>query len=123
MLRRMAQAGPLEGKQRLIVALASMIAPEARVCASHNLVPILANRTVIYEFPNPWRAYYWGIQGEGLPDPSTVDVLFLDTHAIGPELSAEARARVAAERLQVLFDAHGLLLAHRVRPAGPSARP
>jgi len=34
-------------------------------------------------FPNPFRVQYWGIQGENLPSPENIEMLFLDIYAIG----------------------------------------
>jgi len=58
---------------------------EVPVAVSHNLLPHLANRSAIYMFPNPFKPMYWGIEGENLPSPDTVEMLLLDINAIGAE--------------------------------------
>jgi uncharacterized membrane protein len=59
------------------------IDPEVPIAVSHNLLPNIAHRNEVYMFPNPFRAQYWGIQGENLPSPENIEMLFLDISAIG----------------------------------------
>ncbi len=56
---------------------------EVPISVSHNILTNLAHRNEIYMFPNPFKAAYWGIKGEGLPTPENIKMLFLDTSAIG----------------------------------------
>lgn len=95
--------------ERLIAQLPN----DARISASYNLVPFLTNRNWIFMFPNPWRSAYWGINGENLPVPELVDTLFLDTRAIGPELSQLARDLISSG-WEITHDDSGILLARRV---------
>ena len=44
----------------------------------YDLVPHLTHRVEIYQFPEPWAVFAWGIGGEGLPDPDRVEWLVLD---------------------------------------------
>lgn len=57
--------------------------PDVPISVSHNLLPNLAHRNEVYMFPNPYSPQYWGIQGENLPSPENIEMLFLDTYAIG----------------------------------------
>jgi uncharacterized membrane protein len=100
-------------KIHLIEKLIAQIPDDARISASHNLVPFLANRNWIFMFPNPWKSMYWGINGENLPSPELVDTLFLDTGAIGPELSQLARNLISSG-WEITNDDSGILLARRV---------
>ena len=36
----------------------------AAVSAQYNLVPHLGHRAEVYEFPNPFRAVNWGLEGD-----------------------------------------------------------
>jgi len=45
----------------------ALIPPGAPVSAQYNLVPHLAHRVEIYEFPNPFRAVNWGVDGDQHP--------------------------------------------------------
>ena len=62
--------------------------PRVPISVSHNILPNLANRNEIYMFPNPYRAQYWGINGENLPPAENIAMIFLDTGAVNPESNA-----------------------------------
>lgn len=110
--------GGTTAKIQLIEKLIAQVPDDARISASHNLVPFLANRNWIFMFPNPWRSMYWGINGENLPSPELVDTLFLDTGAIGPEFNRLARDLISSG-WEIINDDSGILLARRVpRPTG-----
>jgi hypothetical protein len=100
-------------KHNLLEELIAGVPADAKVSASHNLVPFLANRQWIFMFPNPWKATYWGIDGENLPSPDLVDTLFIDTHAIGPEYSQLMRG-IIADGWDIKKDEMGVVLARRV---------
>jgi uncharacterized membrane protein len=65
------------------------------VSSTYFLVPHLSHRRHIYTFPNPWVASNWGVRGERLPDPSTVDWLIVDPTAIAPAEQPLLRAVLA----------------------------
>jgi len=43
------------------------------VSAHYSLVPQISHRRFIYLFPNPFTASNWGIEGERMHDPDTVE--------------------------------------------------
>jgi uncharacterized membrane protein len=45
----------------------ALVPAGAPVSAQYNLVPHLAHRVEIYEFPNPFRAVNWGVDGDQHP--------------------------------------------------------
>ena len=57
-------AAPVDQARRQALAL---VDPRAPVSAQFNLLPHLAHRTEIYEFPNPFRAVNWGLPGDQHP--------------------------------------------------------
>jgi uncharacterized membrane protein len=57
-------AGPTDQARREALALVDEGAP---VSAQYNLVPHLAHRAEVYEFPNPFRAVNWGLAGDEHP--------------------------------------------------------
>jgi uncharacterized membrane protein len=63
--------GRADRAQREALAL---VDPDAAVSAQYNLVPHLAHRPRIYEFPNPFRAVNWGLPGDTLP-PGTAEAV------------------------------------------------
>ncbi len=48
------------------------------VSAQYLLVPHLAQRDVVYSFPNPWRQVFYGIEGTRRPDPTVVKWIVMD---------------------------------------------
>jgi len=69
-------------KEHEIYQAISKIPEEAVVSASYNLLPHLSHREKIYVFPVPFKALYWGVNGENLPSPATVDFFILDKKII-----------------------------------------
>ena len=57
-------AGPTDQVRREALAL---VADGAPVSAQYNLVPHLGHRVEVYEFPNPFRAVNWGLDGDEHP--------------------------------------------------------
>ena len=57
-------AGPTDQLRRQALALVPGGAP---VSAQYNLVPHLGHRAEVYEFPNPFRAVNWGLDGDEHP--------------------------------------------------------
>jgi hypothetical protein len=90
--------------------------PEVPIAASHNLVPHLANRSFIYMFPNPFRAAYWGIEGENLPSVDTIEYLLLDTNAIGRDNMAILKRLIETEEYRLVRQEGSMLLAQRGAP-------
>jgi uncharacterized membrane protein len=66
--------GRADRAQREALAL---VDPDAAVSAQYNLVPHLAHRPRIYEFPNPFRAVNWGLPGDTLPPGAAEAVRFV----------------------------------------------
>ena len=64
-------AGPTDQVRREALAL---VADGAPVSAQYNLVPHLGHRVEVYEFPNPFRAVNWGLDGDEHP-PAALDRL------------------------------------------------
>jgi uncharacterized membrane protein len=64
-------AGATDPARRQALAL---VGPDAPVSAQYNLVPHLAHRAKIYEFPNPFRAVNWGVTGDTHP-PAAAEVV------------------------------------------------
>lgn len=89
-----ALAGPIAGwaaadqKQEQIRSVLAQLPDDASVSAWGTLIPPLADREVVYQFPNPFVAHYYGTGGEygllggDIPVASDVDwvVLRLDSH-------------------------------------------
>ncbi len=86
--------------------------------ASAALLPHLTHRMHAYEFPNPWIAANWGLRGENLPDPASVDYLLVDTQALGDRRPLYERLVGPNGQFRVVYSRDGIVMARRVAPAG-----
>jgi uncharacterized membrane protein len=66
---------PLRGAKERAVAMAG---ESDVVTAQYRLVPHLAERRLVYSFPNPWRQVFYGVEGTPRPDPSLVEWMIFD---------------------------------------------
>ncbi|HSO54565.1 MAG TPA: DUF2079 domain-containing protein, partial [Actinomycetes bacterium] len=86
-------SGPTDQVRREALALVPDGAP---VSAQYNLVPHLGHRVEVYEFPNPFRAVNWGLDGDEHPPAATERLRFV---VVQRELLAE-QDRELLDRLQ-----------------------
>ena len=90
-----------------------MVPGGAGVSATYYMVPHLTHRVHIYEFPNPWLACNWGVNGEHRANPRTVDYLVLDRNLVDkPDLLSTLTGPTGAFR--VVFDRDNIMVARRV---------
>jgi len=87
--------------------------PDVPIAVSHNLLPHLAHRSKVYMFPNPFRPQYWGIQGENLPPPETVEMLLLDTNAMGPDTMRVFKGLIQGGEFFLVREEGTLMLAQK----------
>jgi hypothetical protein len=64
-------------------AALDLVPDGAGTTATYYLVPHLTHRQHIYEWPNPFRAEYWGVAGEDPHPESNAEYLVLDTSLLG----------------------------------------
>lgn len=89
----------------------ALVPAEASVAATYYLIPHLTHREEAYEWPNPWLQVNWGLSGEAVPDPSTVDYVVLDTTlAQEPDLLLDLTTGGAYE---VLLDEDAVVVLRR----------
>ena len=74
-----------QDRQAAKKAAVDMIPGGAPTSAIYNLLPHLAHREQIYDFPVPWRNVNWGVRGEHLDDPARVRWIVVDLRAVGAE--------------------------------------
>ncbi len=111
------------GKWERFQKMASMIpkGDDIALSTAHNLTPALTHRNRVYFFPNPWKALYWGIDGEKRDDPARVEWIFLDRSAIGEDILAIADSLTESREFCKVADDGELFLARR--NASPSSAP
>jgi uncharacterized membrane protein len=93
----------------------SIIPDDASVSAIYSYVPHLTHRAEIYDFPEPWAHVNWGVRGEGLPDPATVEWIALDRRLMSTgdgQLLDVLLQREFATR----FDQDDVIVAARIAP-------
>ncbi|HEV8371676.1 MAG TPA: DUF2079 domain-containing protein [Actinomycetota bacterium] len=110
-------AAPIDQARRQALAL---VDPRAPVSAQFNLLPHLAHRTEIYEFPNPFRAVNWGLPGDQHPQGVVDRLRFVvvqrdllgdDDRALLDRLQTDPAWRTA-------FDQQGVLVLERQGAGG-----
>ncbi|MDI6815959.1 MAG: DUF2079 domain-containing protein [Actinomycetota bacterium] len=67
-----------EAKRASMKKALVLIPDDAVVSASYVFVPHLTHREKIYEFPNPYIAVNWGVNGENPADKDTIDFVIVD---------------------------------------------
>ena len=63
----------------------TQIPSDAGVAADYSLVPQLAHRKHIYQFPNPFMPFYWGIKGSSPHPTGNVEYIILRTGYVRDE--------------------------------------
>ncbi len=100
----------------------SLVPDDASVTATYTLLPHLAHREQIYDWPNPFEPAYWGNDDpndpsddrERLPDPSTIEYLVVDRTQVGPAQEAMFASLIApGGPYEVLFDRDDVVVARR----------
>ncbi|HYN18586.1 MAG TPA: DUF2079 domain-containing protein, partial [Actinomycetes bacterium] len=110
-------SGPTDQVRREALALVPDGAP---VSAQDNLVPHLGHRVEVYEFPNPFRAVNWGLDGDEHPPAATERLRFV---VVQRDLLAE-QDRELLDRLQTdpawrtLLDRKEVVVLERREAAG-----
>ncbi|HKF00358.1 MAG TPA: DUF2079 domain-containing protein [Actinomycetes bacterium] len=110
---RLPADSPVHDARRAAVA---RVAPDAPVSAGRDLVPHLAHRTVIYEFPNPWRAVNWGLQGDPATPAEQASVRFVVVEPgvlSPPDRAVLDRLRADQGTWRTAFDQRGILMLER----------
>jgi hypothetical protein len=104
--------GPVNETRRQALGL---IDPGAPVSAHYHLVPHLAHRTRIYEFPNPFQPANWGFPGDQHQSADTDAIRFV---VVERPLLGEAEAALLDQlrgqpRWRTLFDRQGVVVLER----------
>ena len=92
----------------------SLIPPGAAVSASSFYVPHLTHRPLIYNFPTPFRAEYWGdpsMDGKRLPQADMIDYVLVNSDAPAEQMAIIADLR--RQGWETLVDEERVLLLHR----------
>jgi hypothetical protein len=92
-----------------------LVPPDDSVSAIYYLVPHLAHRKHIYEWPVPWRASNWGVKGENLHDPAGVNWLILDRGLLAAD-DLNLLEDLLDDEFGVVYEERNIVVARRVKP-------
>jgi uncharacterized membrane protein len=81
--------------------------------AIYNLLPHVAHRDQIYDFPVPWRNVNWGVRGEHLDDPASVRWILVDRREMSTDDQALLK-RLLAHQFVAVYDHDDIVVAKRV---------
>jgi uncharacterized membrane protein len=109
---------PLDFDPRVITkdqAVAS-VPGQASASVAYNIDTHMAHRAGIYEFPVPWCNINWGVRGENLTDPASVQYLVLDRTILTSARDKALLSDLLSGEFAVVSDVEGILVAKRVQP-------
>ena len=107
---------PLESDRQTAREEAVARVPDgAPTSAIYNLLPHLAHRGRIYDFPVPWRNVNWGVDGEDFPHPADVQWLAVDRREMSTE-DVALLERLTRHQFRVVYDHDDVVVAKRVHP-------
>ncbi|MCB0975039.1 MAG: DUF2079 domain-containing protein [Actinobacteria bacterium] len=105
---------PAESPRHEVMREAIDVVPaNASVSATYNLVPHVTQREFVYEFPNPWRPWNWGVKDEQPHDGGTVDWLLIDKRVLGRNIDV-FDALMDSGSFEVRFEDSNVVVAERV---------
>ncbi len=109
---------PLQSDPRvpLKVAAVRSVPAGASTSAAYNIDTHMTHRADIYEFPVPWCNINWGVRGEHLTDPATVQYLVLDRTVIDSPRDRALLADLLSYEFSIVSDTDDVLVAKRVHP-------
>jgi hypothetical protein len=96
-------------------AAVAKVPDDASVTATYTLLPHLAHREQIYDWPNPFEAAYWGNDDRyRLPRPSTIDYLVIDRQQVSAEKQTLFTDLTDGDPFEIVFDRDDVVVAKRV---------
>jgi hypothetical protein len=105
---------PLQSDRQSAKEAAVAAVPDgAPTSAIYNLLPHLAHREQIYDFPVPWRNVNWGVHGEHLADPADVQWIVVDRRIISAA-DAALLDHLLQRQFRVVFERDDIVVARRV---------
>ncbi len=89
---------------------------QASASVAYNIDTHMTHRAGIYEFPVPWCNINWGVHGEHLTDPASVEYLLIDRSIVTSERDKALLADLLSGEFSVVSDRQDIVVARRVRP-------
>ena len=109
---------PLQSDPRIAVKEEAVksIPAQASASVAYNIDTHMTHRAGIYEFPVPWCNINWGVRGEHLSDPATVQYLLIDTTLVDSARDKVLLADLLSGEFETVSNDQGIVVAKRVRP-------
>ncbi len=109
---------PLQPDPRVPVRVAAIksVPDQASASVAYNIDTHMTHRAGIYEFPVPWCNVNWGVRGENLTDPATVQYLVLDRAVLTSPRDQALLQDLLASEFEVVSDTEQILVAKRTHP-------
>jgi hypothetical protein len=104
-----------EDRQAAKEAAVALVPDGAPTSAIYNLLPHLAHREEIYDFPVPWRNVNWGVDGEHLADAAGVEWIVVDRRVVGDE-DLRLLDRLLQRQFRLVSERDDIVVARRVHP-------
>jgi uncharacterized membrane protein len=107
------------GRVATLEQAVELVPTGASVTATFSLLPHLAHRETVFDWPNPWKTAYWGNANENPRSPGDVEYLALDLRHVAESdrVIVDTLTQPGGE-FEVLLDADDVLVARRIRPPG-----
>lgn len=107
---------PLQADRQSAKQAAVDLVPDgAPTSAIYDLLPHLAHRDLIYDWPVPWKNVNWGVHGEHLADPAAVQWIVVDRRILSSD-DAALLTRLLRRQFRVVSDRDDIVVAQRVHP-------
>jgi uncharacterized membrane protein len=113
--------GGADPRDAIRAAAVKSVPSQASASVAYNIDTHMTHRPSVYEFPVPWCNINWGVHGEHLRDPATVDYLVLDRTLINDPRDKALLADLLSGEFRTVSQASGVLVAERVRPPAAPA--
>jgi uncharacterized membrane protein len=113
-----------DGNRKAIKEQALRLIPAGEsVSATYLLVPHLAHRRAIYEYPNPFETRSWGIRDQHPHDPAKVHWIIVDTFSVSPDEIGPLDRLIVSGEFRLRFNREGIKVAERVRASAAGRDP
>jgi uncharacterized membrane protein len=91
-----------------------LLPPQASVSTAYNLDTHLTHRAQVYEFPVPWCNINWGVNGEHLDNPATVQWLLIDRQLLTSPRDKALFDDLLTHEFKIRYEKDDIVLAQRV---------
>lgn len=108
---------PKTARQAVVADALKLVKPDDAVSASYYIVPQLTHRVRVYQFPNPFVTYLWGVNDKNPPPVDDADVLVLDLPETQEFIGVYQGLVGPGGTFRVVFQREGIVVARRIGPA------